>query len=346
MRLPELVLHRLREVKKMARDEKLREEIRQIPKYEFHVHLGGSIRRQTLIELAAKNGVSLPAAKKDFLSVDTLLEFSKGEELWELFHVIYKWCWSCVKNCEDLERIVAEFLEDSYAQGVVHTEFTVSGSYLMNTFPFDEWTDAVRSGIETAQKHFSIKAGTILDISRRFGAENALKTVQEIIKRRPRAICAIGMGGDEAKYPHRLFKDVFKLARENNISTTVHVGEFTGGETTIEAIDELKPHRIGHALTTIQVKEAFEKLKESGLHVECCVLCNFVGGMGILSKLSEHPIRRYYDEGVPVSINTDDPRIFGFDLIDNYINLMKGLDFTMEDFVKINESAKKFAFIK
>lgn len=125
----------------------LAQAIEHISKYELHVHLGGSIRRETIVDLAAKNGVSLPASREDFLNASAPILFFDGEHFWELFHDAYKWHWSCIKSCEDLSRIVFEFLEDSHGQGVVQSEFTLSGSYLMNAFPFDEWVAAVGDGI-------------------------------------------------------------------------------------------------------------------------------------------------------------------------------------------------------
>jgi len=346
MQLRDKIIQRLRHVRTLCDDDGLRNEIRSIPKYEFHVHLGGSIRRETIVRLAEKNGVPLPASKSDFMKAVCPLEHFPGDALWELFHNTYKWHWSCVKSCEDLERIVREFLEDSHLQGVVHTEFTLSGSYLMKAFPFDEWTDAVARGIKGAKKDFPITAAAILDISRRFGIENALNTIRQVIQKRPKCICGIGMGGDEVKYPHHLFKEAFELARENNISSTVHVSEFAPGETTISAIDELRPNRLGHALNTIKSDAAYERMKDSGIHVEICLLCNYVAGMGVIDRIADHPIRKYYNDGVPISINTDDPRIFGYDLIDNYICLMKEADFTPDDFRTINERAPEFAFVK
>lgn len=344
MSLHKLIIQRLGHVKELSSDSDLREEIRKIPKYEFHVHLGGSIRRSTIIELAEKNGVPLPAAKKHFKETSTPLEFFPGEALWELFHNTYKWYWSCVKSCDELARIVEEFLEDSRGQGVIHSEFTVSGSYLMANFPFDEWTNAIDVGINNAQKQFPIKAAAILDISRRFGAENAVSNVRQMIDKKPRCVCGIGMGGDEVKYPSRLFREAFSVARENDIPSTVHVAEFNPAETTIEVIKELLPHRLGHALNTIRSDVAYRVLKDSGLHVESCPLCNYVGAMGGVDDISEHPIRQFYKDNLPISINTDDPQIFGYDLIDNYVCLMKKAGFEPSDFKAINNRARASAF--
>jgi adenosine deaminase len=189
------VQERLAYIKLLAADPALREDVRRLPKCELHVHLGGSIRRETAVRLAEKNGVPLPAPKKDFLAARTPLEFFGGGEMWELFHNTYKWHWSCVRSCEDLSLIVREFLEDSYLQGIALSEFTVSGSYVTVNFPFDEWTGAVADGILEAQKKYPIKAGAVLDISRRLGPESALNNVRQLIERRPSCICGIGMGG-------------------------------------------------------------------------------------------------------------------------------------------------------
>lgn len=346
MKFKDALIKRVHHVKALGADHSLRDVIRALPKHEFHVHLAGSIRRETIIDLSEKHGIPLPSSKKQFLEAITPLEFSSGTALWELFHETYRWYWSHIRSCRDLERIVIEMLEDSCEQGIIHSEFTVSGSYLMQTFPFDEWTDAVMSGIDTAQKGATIDAAAILDISRRFGAENALANVMKVVKARPKCICGIGMGGDEIKYPHRLFKEAFAAARENDIPTNVHVAEFTPGETTIEAIEQLKPKRLGHALTTARSASAYKLLKDSGIHVESCPLCNYVGVMDNIDHISEHPIRKYYDEGIPISINTDDPRIFGYDLLDTYISLMKEAGFTLEEFQDINLKAKEFAFLR
>lgn len=344
MKLIQTILQRLDYVKKLGSDPDLREQIRKIPKYELHVHLGGSIRRSTIVDLAEKNGVSLPTAKKVFLEAPLPLAFFTGDIIWELFHNAYKWHWSCVKSCEDLQRIVFEFLEDSSGQGVVHSEITVSGSYLMSAFPFDEWTDAVRIGIEEAKKKFSINGIAIFDISRRSGKEKAIENVRLLIDRRPYAIAAIGMGGDESVYPHADYKDAFDLARKKNIHRTVHTSELTHGNTTMEAISELNPERLGHALNTFKSTRAYEALKKSGLHVESCPLCNFVSGIGNLQSLKDHPARKYFMDGIPLSINSDVPRIFGFDLIDNYICLMKELDFSIHDLEMTNKNAQKSSF--
>lgn len=345
MELKKIILQRLGHVRNIAADADLREEIRGIPKYELHVHLGGSIRRETAVELAEKNGVPLPVPRRDFLSARSPLEFFEGAALWEHFHKAYMWHMSCLTTCDDVERVVFEFFEDSHAQGVIHSELTVSGSYLMNAFPFDEWTDAAGRGVKSAERKFGIRAAVLLDISRRFGAENALKTVEKLIDRRPACIAGIGMGGDEVKYPHIMFKEAFRLARENGIPSNVHVAEFCPGESVISALENLKPGRLGHALNVIRSKAAYDVLKRSGIHVESCPLCNYVGGMGIIEKLSDHPIRRYFLDGIPLSINTDDPRIFGFDLIDNYVCLMKELSFTLDEFRGINQTERVLPFL-
>ncbi len=345
MSLKDLITQRLKYAKDLGFDPILREQIRKIPKIELHVHLGGSIRRSTAVDLAEKNNIALPASKKHFKGASTPLELFHGEALWELFHNTYKWHWSCVKTCDDLKRIVEEFLEDSYNQGIIHSEFTVAGSYLTQTFPFDEWTDAVAAGTDSAAKKFPLKAAAILDIARRLGPDNAVKIVEQIINRKPKCICGIGMGGDEVKYPSGLFKEAFSLARQNNIPSTVHVAEFTAGETTIEVIEELKPTRLGHALNTIKSGTAYNMLKKSKLPVESCPLCNFIGGMGEVNAISEHPIRQFYKNNIPISINTDDPQIFGYNLIDNYICLMKEADFSLRDFEIINTLAQESAFI-
>ncbi|MBI2342563.1 MAG: hypothetical protein HYU98_07530, partial [Deltaproteobacteria bacterium] len=171
MDLKNSIIGRLNYAKNLGLDADLREQIRKIPKIEFHVHLGGSIRRSTAADLAEKNNIALPAPKKHFKNALTPLEFFHGEELWEFFHNCYKWHWSCIKTCDDLKRIVGEFLEDSYNQGIAHSEFTVAGSYLTQTFPFDEWTDAVAAGIDGAAKKFPVKAAAILDIARRLGPD-------------------------------------------------------------------------------------------------------------------------------------------------------------------------------
>lgn len=339
------IAQRLDRVKKLGLDPDLRAQVKKIPKIELHVHLGGSIRRSTIIDLADKNKVALPAPKKHFKQAPSPLEFFHGAELWELFHNTYRWYWSCVRSCDDLVRIAEEFLEDSYNQGVVHSEFTVSGSYLMKAFPFDEWTDAIEAGINNAERKFPIRAAAILDISRRSGSENATDNVKQVIDKRPKCICGIGMGGDEVKYPSRLFKGAFGLARENNLPATVHVAEFNPGETVIETINELAPNRLGHALNAAKSETAYNILKKSGLHVESCPLCNYVGEMGGIGDISEHPIKQFYKDNIPLSINTDDPQIFGFDLIDNYICLMKKAAFDFCDFKIINDRALESVFL-
>ena len=346
MDIKSLTLSRLAYIKEVCGDLELRRQIIKIPKYELHVHLGGSIRRSTIVELAKKNSVPLPASKKDFIKAMTPLEFFRGDNLWELFHNTYMWHWSCVRSCDDLERIVFEFLEDSAEQGVVHSEITVSGTYLMNTFPFDEWVNASSCGIARAERAYGISGGIILDISRRSGPEKALEKVLMLAESGSDCLCGIGMGGDEVKHPYHLFKEAFSVARKKGIPSTIHVSEFLDGNATIGVIKELKPDRIGHALTTLSSPEAYDLLKSSGVHVETLPLCNYMGGMGGIDDISKHPICRYYKDGVSLSINSDDPQILGFDLLDCYVFLMKEAGFILDDYDKINRSASENVFVK
>ncbi|MBI4366096.1 MAG: hypothetical protein HY543_04675 [Deltaproteobacteria bacterium] len=341
----ETIAHRLRHVHSLCDEPDLKRAIAAIPKCELHVHLAGAIRRHTLLDLAKRHGVALPADEETFLASPSLLLLSSGEGIWDVFHRMYQWCWSCVQSCEDLERIVFEFLEDSARQGVIHSEFTVSGTALMRKFPFDEWAHAVAMGIDRARRLHAIRAAAILDISRRSGPAQARANVERVVKHRPRAICGIGMGGDEVTYPDALFHEAFACARTHKIPSTVHVAEFNPGETTVTALEMLQPDRLGHALTTIGSAPAYALMRARGIPVEICPVGNFVTGAGNLQRLADHPIRRYYDDGIPLSINTDDPRIFGVDLIDTYICLVKELGFTLRDFATINAQAMAAGFV-
>lgn len=335
---------RLATVRAAADDAALRAALRAVPKYELHVHLAGSIRRSTIVALARRHGVTLPAAERDFLAAASPLLFFPGAQIWEVFHQAYQWYWSCVQSAEDLARIVAEALEDAAAQGVVHTELTLSGSYVLRRFPYDEWVDAVAQGIAAAQRRYPIRAAAILDISRRSGPEAALANVRQVLTRPSPAICGIGMGGDERQFPTRDFAAAFQCARAGGLATTVHVSEMTDAQATVDALELLQPRRLGHALTTIQSPAAYRLLRDSGVPVESCPLCNVVSGMGGIASLAQHPIRRMYEDGIPITINTDDPQLFGFDLLDNYILLAKEAGFTLADFARINTRAARDGF--
>ncbi len=344
MTLTNSILARWQHVKSLGSDGALREAVRKIPKHELHVHLAGSIRRATALELAQRYGVALPCAAADFLSAPAPLLCFSGDDIWSRFHATYLWHWSCVQRVEDLQRVLQEALEDAAAQGVVYSEYTISGSYVLANFSWDEWTSALAETIDAAQHSFGICGRVILDISRRRGPALALETVQQIASDRPRAICGIGLGGDEVRYPHRLFHAAFACARAEKIFSTVHVSEFTDGATTTEALDTLQPDRLGHALTTHRDTAAYAHLRSSGRHVESCPACNVIMGVDGIEHFADHPIRKYFDAGIPLGINTDDPQILGIDLLDVYVALARTLDFSLEDFAAMNAQAQRVRF--
>lgn len=224
----------------------------------------------------------------------------------------YKWVNQFLRRPEDYALITRRLLDALAAQGVVYAEVIVSvGVMLWRNQEFEPNFAAIGS----AAQEGPIPVRFIFDATRQFGLEQAWKVARYAAASRERGVTGFGIGGDEARGPARIFHEVFAFAREQGLHILPHAGE-TCGPDSIWAALEGGAERIGHGISAIQDPELVKHLRERRIPLDISISSNVC--TGVVPSLRDHPVRRLYDAGVPITLNTDDPPMFHTTLLNEY----------------------------
>ncbi|HLK17879.1 MAG TPA: adenosine deaminase [Bryobacteraceae bacterium] len=271
----------------------------ELDKAELHVHLEGSIEPETLIEIDPSLTRGEIAANMYGRTFD---EFIRG----------YIWVTQRLRTPAHYAIATRRLLEKLVAQNVTYAEITLSAGVVL-------WKDqdlaAVYDAIWEESQRSRVKTFWIVDAVRHFGAEAGMRVAEFAVSRREQGAIAFGIGGDEAKGPASWFRDVFAYARDGGLRLVCHAGETVGPESIWEAL-EIGSERIGHGIAAAQDPALMAKLREANIPLEVCITSNVC--TGVVSRLEEHPVRKLYDAGVPIVLNTDDPSFFRTSLTYEY----------------------------
>lgn len=298
--------------------------LQSIPKPELHVHLEGSILPDTLLTLAKRNGVPLPAD-----TVEGLREWFRFRDF-PHFVDIYVAITRCLRSAQDYELIAYEFGAEMARQNIRYAEATFTpGTHNALGVPFDIYFAGLTKGRERARAEFGVEMGWIFDIVRDNRdpkhPEYTLWAAREGMKD---GVVALGLGGHEAPNPPDAFAVWFERAREAGLHTIPHAGETSGPASVWSSIRLLKAERLGHGVRSIEDPALVEYLAESGIPLEVCPTSNI--RLGLYSGVDTHPMRRLHDAGVTVTINSDDPPLFNTTLNNEVALLYSGFGFDID----------------
>ncbi len=297
-----------------------------MPKVELHVHLEGSIQPETLIELARHNSVALPAD-----TVEGLRQWYRFTDF-RHFIEIYLTISCCICSPEDIELIARDFLRHQAAQNVRYSEvtFTPYTHFRANRqIPFDEQFDALSRARQWGIEELGVAANWVLDIARNARPiEHGLQVAEWAINGKDRGVVALGLGGLEAGNPPELFKEAFDLARAAGLASVPHAGEIAGAESVRGAIETLQARRIGHGVRCLEDASLVATLRERQIPLEVCPTSNIC--LGVAPSIAEHPLPRLMDEGLYVTINSDDPPMFNTSLTNEYLSVAETFGFGIE----------------
>jgi len=244
---------------------------------------------------------------------------------------------------EDYELITYRLMERLKSQNVLHAEVFVSvGVCLWRKQDFGAIFEGLERGRERGEKDFGISLLWIFDAVRQFGAEKAQEVVDLAVQFRDRNVVGFGIGGDELQGPAELFKDVYARAGEQGLHLTAHAGESAGPESIWGALN-LKAERIGHGLTAGQDPELIEELAERQIPIEICVTSNL--RTGCCADITQHPVRRFFDQGLMLTLNTDDPAMFRTSLVEEYRLVQEGFGFTDEHLRELARNSFEASFL-
>ncbi len=289
--------------------------IRRMPKVELHVHLEGSIQPKTLLLLAERNNVALPHT-----TVEGLRQWYKFTDF-PHFVDIYLTISACICSPEDIEFIAREFLRGQAEQRILHSEATFTPYTHFSTnrhIPFEDQIAALGRAREWAASELGISVGWVLDIVRNLPQiEHGLTVANWAISGMENGVVALGLGGIEAGHPTEPFQEAFDRARAAGLPAVPHAGETAGAESIWGALRNLKAQRIGHGVRCLDDPELVAELRERQIPLEVCPTSNVC--LGVAPSLTEHPLPRLLDEGLYVTINSDDPPMFNTTLTDEYL---------------------------
>lgn len=301
----------------------LTEFIRRMPKVELHVHLEGSIQPETLLILAQRNGVQLPAT--DVPGLRQWYTFTNFAHFIETYLTIS----SCICTPDDIELIAKDFLRGQAQQNIRYSEvtFTAYTHYSLNKkIPFADQLAALSRARNWAADELDVGVGWVLDIVRNVRPVEHGTTVAEwAISGKNHGVAALGLGGLEVGHPPELFQAAFDLAHQNNLPSVPHAGEIGGADGIWSSLKNLHAVRIGHGVRCLEDENLVAYLREQQIPLEVCPTSNVC--LGVAPSLAEHPLPKLLEAGLYVTINSDDPPMFNTTLTDEYLKITEAFNF-------------------
>lgn len=314
----------------------------ELPKTEIHIHLEGSIRTQTIIDVARQYKLDLPSYEAHELDkhVKVYGQMRDLNTVLEAFAIFQ----NSIASAEVVERIAWELFEDSAKQNIKLFEVRFSPDWAFHGHHLD-W-DACLEGLlrarERAERGFDMAIGYIAITSRSMGPESCVKTVDWVLRHKEHII-GVDLADAEDVFPIRDFASPVLKAKDAGLKVTVHSGENTPASAVVETINTVHPDRIGHGIHIIEDMKAVDLVKEQGITLEVNPWSNYLTNS--VRTIEEHPLKTLFDLGVKVTINSDDPEVLETNLNNEYRIAHEILGMSLEDIMTCNRYAYEASFL-
>ncbi len=306
-----------------------------VPKVELHLHLEGAIPHDALWQLIRKYGGD-PA-------VPNIEAFRQKFQYRDFPHFIETWVWKnrFLREYDDFTFFAEAVAKNLARQNVRYTEMFYSPSdFFKHGLELQKLTEAIRTGLSRVKQ---VETALILDFCRDNGPENAARNLAAVKEVKQLGVIGIGIGGSEQNYPPEPFAGVYEKARQLGFHTGAHAGEAAGPESIWGAIRSLKVERIGHGTRAIEDETLMRYLAEKQIPLECCPLSNV--RTGVVKSIEAHPVKKFFEAGLLVTVNTDDPAMFGNSLAQEYQMLEERLGFSRDEVRKVILNGIKAAWL-
>jgi adenosine deaminase len=299
--------------------------IRAMPKVELHVHLEGATQPATLLKLAERHHIRLPAD-----TVEGIQQWYTFTDFAHFVNIYIEIC-ECMCTPDDIELLAREFLVGQAAQNIRYSEVTYTPytHYRQKALPFDEQLDALNRAKAWAESELGVSMGVITDIPREIDPQYGILTAEWAISGKNNGVIALGLGGAEVGNPPAKFTDAFALAHEAGVTCILHAGEHAGPESIWSALKVGKSVRIGHGVHCLEDPALVAELRERQIPLEVCPTSNVC--LGEFPTMQDHPLPRLLDEGLYVTINSDDPPMFNTTLTDEYLAIAHTFGYDAND---------------
>jgi adenosine deaminase len=321
------------QIEKLTKPIRILTFLQNVPETEIHIHLEAMINIDTILTLIEKNKLN---DELKIYSEDEIYEKFQVENINDFIQVFYL-IQSVFKEEEDFRYLVKDAKKYCKRNNIYYAEiFHAPTKFIKNGLKFEKFIKIIDEEIKKEDLDHKVDIKLIIDVSRNYGAENAMNIVDMVIENKLESIIGIGIGGAEnlPGAEAKNYKQAFKKAFANELKIVAHAGEVTGPELIWETLKELNVSRIGHGISAIYDEKLMDYLKERQIPLEICPTSN-IFTQKYVKELQQHPIREFFDRGLNVTVNSDDPSIFGVELNDEYLNLYKYCGFSLKEIIQL-----------
>lgn len=319
-----------------------REFIKSLPKAELHCHLDGSMRVETIVEMATEQGVKLPKENMDELRA--ILEVGDKCQSLEEYLLPFSVTLSVLQTKDSLFRATYELAQDAAEENVRYLEIRFSPIlHQEKGLKLTDIIDSVLRGKEKAEKDFNIKIGIIICGIRHISPDKSLLLAETTVAYKNRGVVGFDLAGAEMNFPAKDHKEAFDLIINNNINTTVHAGEAYGPESIHQAIHFIGANRIGHGTRLREDGDLLNYVNDHRIPLEMCLTSNVQ--TKAVENFDKHPMKFYFDFGLRVTINTDNRLISKTTLTDEYMIAVEKFGVTSEELKYLILNGFKSAFL-
>ena len=315
--------------------------IHHLPKVELHLHLEGSVRPETLLELSRAKG-RLQKETEDWISQRARrgFRYSGFKEFLNAFKLVAL----LLETPSDYALITSRLMEWLAVQNVKYAEITLSvGVLLWKKQSVPAVFEAVAHAACETGSRLGVRVNWIFDAVRQFGAGHARAVLRWAVRFRSAGVVAFGLGGDEKGGPADQFVAVYREARDFGLHVTAHAGETAGPESIRKSIELLGAERIGHGLAAAQDESVMGLLRDRGVSLEVCPTSNVC--TGVLPRLEDHPLPRFLRSGLIITLNSDDPAMFGTSLEGEFVRAARTFQLDEADILQLSEYGIRSAFL-
>jgi adenosine deaminase len=323
-------------------NEELLATVRKMPKIELHRHLEGSVRLQTLVDIAQEHGMETD-------NIESIRPFVQmmPDEVRDSKHFLAKFMTlrQFYRSEDIVRRITREVIEDAALDNIRYMElrFTPKALCNFNQFPMSHMVQLVcETANQTAQEH-GIQVRYIVSMNRHESVELGEQALEAALKNTDKGVVGIDLAGDEANHSALPFRELFKKAKANGMFVTVHAGEWSGASSVWDAVGNLKADRVGHGIKVLEDPAMMNVLIEREIALEICPTSNYLSG--IVASLEAHPIVELTRHSVTTTINTDDPSVCNITLSEEIVQMMQHADVSMGEIHQYMLRAARSTFL-